>query len=121
MAPGVAATDAATVGQLESAFSSQTQTNNNQATFNQAIQSQTAENRRISSTGIAIVAAAAALPGLEAGKQFGIGAAVGTFDGRSAIAVGLVARITQALQVKLHVGTGHNGKVAAGAGGMWSW
>lgn len=128
IAPGVAATDAASYGQLEAVVGAQTTINNNQtainnaqAATNQALQNQTTANRRVSSTGIAIVAAAAALPALEAGKQFGIGVGVGTYDGRSAISVGMAARLSQQLQIKLHAGTGNSGKVAVGAGGMWSW
>lgn len=121
VAPGVAANDASTVGQLNAATAAQAITNASQAGFNNRIQAQTDANRRIASNGTAIVAAAASIPALEAGKNIGFGMGVGGYDGRGAISVALAARASQALQFKLHVGTGSGGKVAAGAGGLWSW
>lgn len=121
VAPGVASSDAATVGQLTASSANQAAMNASQANTNTRMQLQTAENRQVASTGTAIVAAAAAIPALEAGKNMGFGAGVGTYDGRSAVSVAFAARVSPAAQIKLHLGTGSSGKVAAGAGGMWSW
>lgn len=122
VANGVAATDAVNLGQLS------TTVNNAvapmaaaQAATNTQVQNQLGDNRRVAGTGTAIAMAAAAIPALEQGKNFGIGLGGGTYDSRGAFAIGVAGRVNQALQVKLNVGTGNGGKVGAGAGAMWSW
>lgn len=87
---------------------------------NAQVQGQLAENRKVASGGVAVAIAAASMPALEAGKKFGFGLGVGTHDGRSGVAVGVAARVSESLQLKFNVGTG-GGKVTAGAGGLWSW
>lgn len=128
VAAGQAATDAVTMGQMnamankEAAVNQgQATINTNQANANAAMQSQTADNRKVASTGTSIAVAAASIPALEQGKKFGFGAGAGTYDGRAAIALGIAARVSEALQVKLNLGTGAGGRVGAGAGGLWSW
>ncbi|MDO9405716.1 MAG: YadA C-terminal domain-containing protein [Polaromonas sp.] len=122
VANGIAATDAVNVGQLNTAVSSAVAPiASAQAATNTQVQNQLSDNRRVASTGSAIAMAAAAIPALEQGKNFGVGVGGGTYDSRGAFAIGVAARVNQALQVKLNVGTGNGGKVGAGAAAMWSW
>ena len=110
VAGGTQPTDAVNVRQLEAVANAQMQTSQ-----------QVYANRRIASTGTAIAVSAASMPPLEAGKTIGVGVGVGSYDGQSAASVGLAARISESLQIKLNVGTGSGGKTAVGAGGLWSW
>ncbi|MES2533752.1 MAG: YadA C-terminal domain-containing protein [Pseudomonadota bacterium] len=149
VAAGQAATDAANVGQLSALAADQAVVNGNQAainnvqasvnaaqttvnerqsainaaqaTTNAQVQNRLDENRKVASTGSAIAMAAGSIPALEAGRQAGLGVGVGNYDGRSALAIGVAARVSDALQLKFNVGTGAGGKASAGAGGMWSW
>jgi autotransporter adhesin len=135
VAAGQTATDAANVGQMNAMSNNQAVVNQGQATMNAnqaafnanqtnanaAMQSQTVDNRKVASTGTSIAVAAASIPALEQGKNFGFGAGAGTYDSRAAIALGIAARISDALQIKVNVGTGSGGRVGAGAGGLWSW
>jgi hypothetical protein len=142
VAAGQVATDAANVGQLNALAADQAAINNVQASVNAAqtavndrqasinaaqantnaqVQSRLDENRKVASTGSAIAMAAGSIPALEAGKQAGLGVGVGNYDGRSALAIGVAARVNEALQLKFNVGTGAGGKASVGAGGMWSW
>lgn len=114
---GVAPTDAVNVQQLQSATGAMQQTQQQLQQLNQ----QTSYNRRIASTGTAIAVAAASVPALEGSKHFGVGVGTGTYDGRSAISVAGEARVNRAIQVKFNIGTGSDGKVAAGAGALMSW
>lgn len=142
VAAGQVATDAANVGQLNALAADQAVINNVQASVNAAqtavndrqasinaaqastnaqVQSRLDENRKVASTGSAIAMAAGSIPALEAGRQAGLGVGVGSYDGRSALAIGVAARVSEAVQVKFNVGTGAGGKASVGAGGMWSW
>ncbi|RYG11748.1 MAG: hypothetical protein EON92_09840 [Burkholderiales bacterium] len=122
VANGMAASDAVNVGQLNTAVSNVVvPMATAQAATNAQVQNQLSDNRRVASTGTAMAMAAASIPALEQGKNFGVGVGGGTYDSRGAFAIGLAARVNQALQVKLNVGTGNGGKVGAGAGAMWSW
>jgi autotransporter adhesin len=85
------------------------------------VRSEVQDMRKTSSTGAAIALAAASVPALEAGKQFGVGVGVGSYDGRSAIAAAVSFRINESAQIKLNVGTGQSGKVGGGIGASWSW
>jgi len=100
---GVASTDAVNVQQLHQ------------------LDQQITYSRRIASTGSAIAMAAASVPALEGGKRFGVGVGTGTYDGRSAISIAGIARINGTVQMKFNIGTGSDGKTAAGAGALMSW
>jgi autotransporter adhesin len=145
VAPGTvssSSTDAVNGSQLYQVSSAQATANanqiainNNQATINanqaninaaqsvtnQQMQNQAANNRKISSGGIASATAAASIPALERGQKFGMGIGVGNYDGQSALAVGVAARVSEQLQLKFTVGTGGGGKTTVGAGGMYAW
>jgi autotransporter adhesin len=103
VSPGILPTDAANMSQLNQ------------------VRSEVQDMRKTSSTGAAIALAAASVPALEAGKQFGVGVGVGSYDGRSAIAAAVSFRINESAQIKLNVGTGQSGKVGGGIGASWSW
>jgi autotransporter adhesin len=85
------------------------------------VRTEVQDARKISSTGAAIAMAAAAVPALEAGKNFGLGVGVGTYDGRSAIAAAASFRIGESAQIRVNFGSGNNGKVGGGVGASWSW
>lgn len=135
VAPGVAPTDAVNVQQMNAMSGSQAaafaqqdrinatqaQINSQQTLTNAHVQQQLTSNRKVASTGAAVAVAAASIPALEAGKEVGVGAGVGHYDGQSAFAIGVAARLSESLQIKLNVGTGPGGRAAVGAGGMWSW
>lgn len=71
-------------------------------------------------SGIASVAALAAIPGPAEGKRFSVGVGVGHYEGESAFAVGANASVTPNLNVK--VGVGHSsGNTTANAGASFSW
>lgn len=115
---GVTATDAVNVQQLQAATDWAQQASQQQF---QELSQQTGVNRRIASTGTAIAMAAASVPALEGTSSFGFGVGTGTYDGRAAISVAGVARVSNHVQVKLNIGTGSDGKTAAGAGALMSW
>ena len=149
VAAGVASTDAANVSQLKQISDAQATINVNQATTNagqstfntnqaniNAVQAQTnalqsgtnarvqqqlADNRKVASSGVASAVAAASIPALERDKKVGVGLGVGNYDGSSAFALGVAARVSESLQLKFTVGSGNGGRVSAGAGGMFSW
>lgn len=111
---GIALTDAVNVSQLDQQYA---YINQKYAYLNQ----QSAYNRSVAGTGVAIAMAAASVPALEAGKNFGFGLGAGTYDGRSAISIVGIARVSQSVQVKFNIGTGPDGRSAAGAGALMSW
>ncbi|BEP57050.1 MULTISPECIES: YadA-like family protein [unclassified Variovorax] len=135
VAPGVAPTDAANVGQVDAMAQGLAATTAQQAAINAAqqninatqqltthrMQQQMSENRRVAGTGAAVALAAASVPALETGKRIGVGLGVASYDGQSAISLSVAARVSEQLQLKFNVGTGPGGKVGAGAGGLWSW
>jgi hypothetical protein len=149
VAAGVASTDAANVSQLKQISDAQATVNVNQATTNasqstfntnqaniNAVQAQTnalqsgtnarvqqqlVDNRKVASSGVASAVAAASIPALERDKKVGVGLGVGNYDGSSAFALGVAARVSESLQLKFTVGSGNGGRVSAGAGGMFSW
>ena len=92
-----------------------------QSLTNQQMQAQTASNRKISSGGIASATATASMPALQREQKFGIGVGVGNYDGQSALAIGVAARVSEQLQLKFSVGTSGGGKTTVGAGGMYAW
>lgn len=104
---GLAPTDAVNMGQLNQQYA--------------YLDKQDANNRSVANIGVAIAMAAASVPALDSGKNFGIGVGTGTYGGRSALSVAGVARVSQSLQVKFNVGTGSDGRAAAGAGALMSW
>ena len=92
-----------------------------QARTNAQVQQQLDDDRKIASGGVATAVAVASMPALDLGKKIGLGVGVGSYDGRSGVAVGLAARVSEALQFKLNAGTSSEGRAAAGAGGMVAW
>ncbi|GLQ89944.1 hypothetical protein GCM10007898_35190 [Dyella flagellata] len=115
---GVAPTDAVNVQQLQAAANWAQQASQQQF---QQLSQQTGVNRRIASTGTAIAMAAASVPALEGTSRFGVGVGTGTYDGRAAVSIAGEMRVSSHVQVRLNVGTGSDGKTAAGAGALMSW
>lgn len=99
----------------------QRQVNTSQAFTNAQVQRQLRDNRKLASTGVAAAVAIASIPALDTGKKVGLGVGVGTYDGRSALAVALAARVSDALQLRFNLGTGNDGRVAASVGGNYAW
>lgn len=71
-------------------------------------------------SGIAGVAALAAIPGPAAGKQFSFGVGVGSYAGQQAVAIGGNANFGENINVKAGVGFS-DGKTTANAGASFSW
>ena len=95
MAPGTEGTDAVNLNQM-------TTVQNNAA------------------SGIAMVAAMAAIPGLSSDKTLSMGVGAGRFMGESGVALGANARVTKNLQFALRVGiSGAESVYSAGASYQW--
>lgn len=104
VAPGVNPTDAVNVAQLQSV----------QQTINQVAQT--------AYSGVAMAGALAALPQVEQGKSFQLGAGVGNYGGYTALAIGGSARITENTIVKMGASTTSGGNhVLVNAGVGYSW
>lgn len=144
---GVAGTEAANVDPLHEMASSLTTVNDDQATINSdqsvvnanqaafndnqrqrnaaqtrtnaQVRRQLRDNCKVASTGVAAAVAIASIPALDTGKKVGLG--VGTYDGRSAVAMALTARVSDALQARFNLGTGSDGRMAASMGGNYAW
>ncbi|HDR9511023.1 TPA: YadA-like family protein [Burkholderia cepacia] len=103
VAPGINPTDAVNMSQLG------------------ALQSQTSDIARKAYSGIAGVAALAMIPEVDQGKTLAVGVGWGHYQGYSAGAIGISARITQNLKLKGGVSTSGSGGTTMGAGISYQW
>lgn len=110
VANGVAGTDAVNVNQL-----------------NAVVGKTNALNHRIdevadrSYSGIASVAALAGIPAPAAGKRYTVGAAVGTYGGKSALAVGFRGALSDSVAVTAGISQNSDSRAAANLGFGYSW
>ena len=86
VANGTTTYDAVNYGQLTSATS--------------ALKTEIEANDRVARYGIASAAAMSNLPGIDAGKTFGVGAAFGSYKGATSVAAGFSARVAPSGVVK---------------------
>ncbi|WP_429441888.1 YadA family autotransporter adhesin [Paraburkholderia sp. GAS33] len=103
VAPGVNPTDAVNVAQL------------------QGVQQNMDALARNAYSGVAMAGALAGLPQVEQGKTFQLGAAVGSYSGYTALAIGGSARVTQNTIVKMGVSTTDGSHMLFNAGVGYSW
>ena len=116
--------DQSVVNANQAAFNdNQRQRNAAQTRTNAQVRRQLRDNRKVASTGVAAAVAIASIPALYTGKKVGLGLGVGvsTYDGRSAVAMALTARVSDALQARFNLGTGSDGRMAASMGGNYAW
>ena len=74
-----------------------------------------------SSAGISSALAASAIPQVLSNQRYSFGAAIGGYQGESAIAVGLSARATESLTVKASVGADSQNNVSYAAGASFGY
>ncbi|AIY43372.1 Type IV fimbrial biogenesis protein PilY1 [Collimonas arenae] len=103
VAPGVNATDAVNVSQLNN------------------LQNQVGSVQRIAYSGVAMAGALAGLPQVDAGKTFSLGAGIGSYGGYGALAIGASARIRENTIVKFGVSTTSASHTLINAGIGYSW
>jgi len=115
VAPGISATDAATVGQLSSAASGlQSQIS--------GLQSQINENDRRVRDGVAVAMAAGGVPAVPQGRKVGVFGNIATYDGHGAAGMGITGVLyeTRGYQVQANgaVGVGFDTSVVGARGGV---
>ncbi|HMS27629.1 MAG TPA: YadA C-terminal domain-containing protein [Burkholderiaceae bacterium] len=73
--------------------------------------------------GVAAIAAMASVPQLTAGKNLSVGVGVGSYDGKTAISVGVHKRINESLTARFNLATGmgSGAKPVIGAGAAWEF
>ena len=73
--------------------------------------------------GVAAIAAMASVPQLTAGKNLSVGVGVGSYDGKSAISVGVHKRINESMTARFNLATGmgSGAKPVIGAGAAWEF
>ncbi|MBK7026888.1 MAG: YadA-like family protein [Polaromonas sp.] len=73
--------------------------------------------------GVAAIAAMASVPQLSAGKNLSVGVGVGSYDGKSAISVGVHKRINESMTARFNLATGmgSGAKPVIGAGAAWEF
>jgi autotransporter adhesin len=103
VAPGVNPTDAVNMAQL------------------QGVQRNVQDVAKFAYSGIAMAGALAALPQVENGKTFQIGAGVGNYASYTALAVGGSARLNSATVVRLGASTTNGNHMLLNAGIGYSW
>ncbi len=71
--------------------------------------------------GVAAIAAMASVPQLTAGKNLSVGVGVGSYDGKTAISVGVHKRINDSMTARFNLATGmgSGAKPVIGAGAAW--
>ena len=77
--------------------------------------------KNIAKRGTAIATAMASIPDVDSGKKMAVGVGVGTYEGKTAFAIGVSGRASENVRLRLNVGTSDKGKLAFGAGGTYSW
>lgn len=118
LANGTAGTDAVNLNQLNSAVSSSSTATNARI---DALGQRVDKLEERSYAGIASVAALAAIPAPPPGKRYTIGAGVGTYGGKDAMAIGFRGAVTDRVSVTLGVSHNSVNKTAANAGVGYSW
>ena len=73
--------------------------------------------------GVAAIAAMASVPQLTAGKNLSVGVGVGSYDGKTAISVGVHKRINESMTARFNLATGmgSGAKPVIGAGAAWEF
>jgi autotransporter adhesin len=73
--------------------------------------------------GVAAIAAMAAVPQLSAGKDFSIGAGVGSYDGKTAVSIGMHKRVNENMTARFNFasGVGSGSKPVVSAGAAWEF
>jgi trimeric autotransporter adhesin len=73
--------------------------------------------------GVAAIAAMASVPQLSAGKDLSIGVGVGSYDGKTAVSIGLNKRINESMTARFNFasGVGSGSKPVVGAGAAWEY
>ncbi len=73
--------------------------------------------------GVAAIAAMASVPQLTAGKNLSVGVGVGSYDGKTAISVGVHKRINESMTARFNLATGmgSGAKPVVGAGAAWEF
>ena len=77
--------------------------------------------RACKDAGIASVAALSAIPAPPPGKRFTVGAGVGTYASKNALAIGFRGAVADNVSVTLGVSHNSESKTAANAGVGFSW
>lgn len=73
--------------------------------------------------GIAAIAAMASVPQLSAGKDFSVGAGVGSYDGKTAVSIGVHKRVNENMTARFNFasGVGSGSKPVVSAGAAWEF
>lgn len=74
-------------------------------------------------SGIAAIAAMASVPQLSAGKDVSVGVGVGSYDGKTAVSIGVHKRISESLTARFNFASsvGSGAKPVIGAGAAWEF
>lgn len=74
-------------------------------------------------SGVAAIAAMASVPQLSAGKDLSVGVGVGSYDGKTALSIGVNKRINESLTARFNFASGVGGgaKSVVGAGAAWEF
>jgi autotransporter adhesin len=107
VANGVNPTDAANMGQLQSGLNS-LQTGMNSVARN-------------AYSGVAAATALTMIPDVDQGKTIAVGVGTANFQGYQATALGVSARVTQNLKVKMGAGYSTSGGATWGGGMSYQW
>jgi autotransporter adhesin len=127
VAAGTATTDAVNVGQLNESVSAAignlpagtTAKDYTDQRFNQ-VQDSVSQVAKAAYSGIAAATALTMIPDVDQGKTIAVGIGGGNYKGQSAVALGVSARITENLKMKIGAGTSSNGPTV-GAGASYQW
>jgi trimeric autotransporter adhesin len=73
--------------------------------------------------GVAAIAAMASVPQLSAGKDFSVGVGVGSYDGKTALSIGVHKRFNDNMTARFNFasGVGSGSKPVVGAGAAWEF
>lgn len=73
--------------------------------------------------GVAAIAAMASVPQLSAGKDISVGVGVGSYDGKTAVSIGVHKRINESLTARFNFASvvGSGSKPVVGAGAAWEF
>lgn len=73
--------------------------------------------------GVAAIAAMASVPQLSAGKDISVGVGVGSYDGKTAVSIGVHKRVSESLTARFNFASGLGGgsKPVIGAGAAWEF
>lgn len=73
--------------------------------------------------GVAAIAAMASVPQLSAGKDLSVGVGVGSYDGKTAVSIGMHKRVNENMTARFNfaAGVGSGSKPVIGAGAAWEF